>query len=52
MTDEELGNFILLEAQEGKTDTEILYKLLRLKGLEDVIAQLSDIRKANSEDES
>ena len=45
MKAKEFRNFILTEVKEGKTDQEIIEKLLRVEGYEDAIDEIRKIRE-------
>ena len=45
MTAKELIELIYSEAEDGKTDNEILCKILRLEGVKDAKEQLEKIRR-------
>ena len=44
MTENEFYHFVITEAKEGKTDKEILNKLLKVEGYEDAIQEIEEIR--------
>ena len=45
MKAKEFRSFILTEVKEGKTDKEIIEKLLRVEGYEDAIDEIRKIRE-------
>ena len=45
MKAKEFRSFILTEVKEGKTDQEIIEKLLRVEGYEDAIDEIRKIRE-------
>ena len=44
MTAKEFNNFIVSEVKEGKTDSEIIEKLLIVEGYEETIEEIKRIR--------
>ena len=45
MTAKEFYNLVMSEAKEGKTDSQILEKLLKIEGFENAMEELAEIRK-------
>ena len=51
MTSKEFKNLVISEAMEGKSDSEILKKLLFVEGCEEVFEEINRIRREKAESE-
>ena len=50
MTAKEFAQLVLEEVKEGKTDTEILRKLIRIEGAEHILPEIDQIRSRQKTD--
>ncbi len=46
MTAREFRNFVITEVKEGKSDKEIIEKLLTVEGFEEAIEEIREIRSS------